>query len=324
MATRDRLLQFLDSNRGTYYSGEQMAQALGLSRAAVWKAIKSLQEEGYPISAVSNRGYCMSEKADFLSEQGILRYAGEAGRKLKITVYPSLDSTNRSLRELAEEGAPEGTVIFAEEQKKGRGRYGRQFFSPSDTGIYFSILLRPEGWSAKEAWKLTTLAACSVCRAVEKLTGRQPGIKWVNDIYLDGRKICGILTEGVSGMETGLLEYVVLGIGLNLYPPMDGFPEELQETAGTVFKTSRADMKNQLAGSVLEDFVDGYQRQNFEDQIRDYRSRSLVIGRNVSVISRTENRTAYVHGIDEEGRLLVEYENGTCAALSSGEISVRL
>ena len=285
MTTRERLLEFLDSSRGIYYSGEQMAQALGLSRAAVWKAIKSLQEEGYPITAVSRRGYCMSPKADFLSEQGILRYAGADCRNLKITVFPALDSTNRTLRERAEEGAAEGTVIFAEEQKKGRGRYGRSFFSPPDTGLYFSILLRPEGWSAAEAWKLTTLAACSVCRAVEKVTGGQPGIKWVNDIYLNGRKICGILTEGVSGMETGLLEYVVLGIGLNLYPPEEGFPGELQKSAGALFEESEADMKNRLAGLILKDFMDSYEKQNFEDQIRSYRSRSLVIGRNVSVIS---------------------------------------
>lgn len=324
MTTRERLLEFLDSNRGTYYSGEQMAQALGLSRAAVWKAIKVLQEEGYPISAVSHRGYCMSPEADFLSEQGILRYAGTDCQNLKINVYPALDSTNRTLREQAEEGAAEGTVIFAREQKKGRGRYGRQFFSPPDTGLYFSILLRPEGWPAGEAWKLTTLAACSVCRAVEKLTGGRPGIKWVNDIYLDGRKICGILTEGVSGMETGLLEYLVLGIGLNLYPPERGFPEELQESAGIVFETPGADMKNRLAGEILKDFMDGYEKQNFEEQIRSYRSRSLVIGKNVSVVSGEKSRTAYVHGIDEEGRLLVEYEDGTDAVLSSGEISVRL
>lgn len=324
MTTKDKLLELLESGRETYYSGEEIAGRLRVSRAAVWKAVTALRQEGYAIDAVTNRGYRLPGNTDILSAQGIRKYLKPAYRTMELSVLPAAESTNSLIREKANQGLPEGYTVISNEQTAGRGRYGRTFYSPRETGIYMSVLLRPVRYDPKQALHLTAVAAVAMCEAIEAVSGETPGIKWVNDIFLRGKKVCGILTEASFGMEAGTLEYAVLGAGVNVYPPGGGFPKELEDIAGAVFEHPRDDGKNRLAGEFLNRFMDWYHAPERTDYLEQYRSRSLVVGRNVTVLSGSQSRAAYAYGIDEDCRLLVRYENGETDCLSHGEIRIRV
>ncbi|MDE6015744.1 MAG: biotin--[acetyl-CoA-carboxylase] ligase [Acetatifactor sp.] len=349
MSTREKLLELLEGNRGIYFSGEEIAGRLCISRAAVWKAVKTLQGAGYAIDAVTNKGYCLARETDILSVQGVAKYldisdrdisglnrSDRNGFDLNISVVPTAVSTNAIVRESADCGTPEGYVVLANEQTAGRGRLGRSFFSPQGTGIYMSLLLRPENCSSKQAVRITTMAAVAVCEAIEAVSGERAQIKWVNDIYVRDRKVCGILTEGSFGLESGLLEYAVLGIGINVYQPDGGFPEELKGIAGAVFDSRQDDVKNRMAAEFLNRFLVYYGSDNYywtaqhgtgvgaADYVEEYRRRSLVIGKQIVVLSANEAKDAVAIGVDDECRLLVRYADGVEACLSSGEISIRL
>lgn len=324
VATKEKLLALLEENKGTFFSGEEIARTLQVSRAAVWKAVNALRGDGCTIDAATNRGYRLSPDSDILSPQGIRRFLKPEYRNLNLTVLPTAPSTNALVREKANQGCPEGCVIVACEQTAGRGRYGRQFFSPADTGVYLSLLLRPRAYSPQQATCLTAAAAAAMCQAIEAVTGQQPDIKWVNDIFLHGKKVCGILTEAAVGLETGYLDYMVLGVGVNLYPPLEGFPEEIRPVAGSVLEHSCPEAKNRLAGEFLNRFWDFYTHPERRAYLEDYRARSLAIGRNVTVLSAGRAVSAYAYGIDDDFRLLVRYENGGTEALSYGEIRIQL
>ncbi len=324
MTTKEKLLALLENSKGTFFSGEEIARTLQVSRAAVWKAVNALREDGYTIDAATNKGYRLSPDSDILSPQGIRRFLKPEYRDLDLTVLPTAPSTNALVREKANQGRPEGCVIVACEQTAGRGRYGRQFFSPVDSGVYLSLLLRPTAYSPQQATCLTAAAAAAMCQAIEAVTGQQPGIKWVNDIFLHGKKVCGILTEAAVGLETGTLNYMVLGAGVNLYPPVKGFPEEIQPIAGSVLERSCPEAKNRLVGEFLNRFWDFYAHPECRTYLEDYRARSLAIGRNVTVLSAGKAVSAYAYGIDDDFRLLVRYENGDTEALSYGEIRIQL
>lgn len=358
MTTKEKLLELFEANKGMYFSGEELAGKLSVSRAAVWKAVKGLRSEGYAIDAVTNKGYCLSVKTDILSPQGIQKYLKPEYQKLQLTVLPTVTSTNAVVRELAGGGQPgerlqnvkqsgneqqdvgqsgDGqphniltpvstieAVLIANEQTNGRGRYGRDFFSPEGTGIYMSLLLKPRGCSARQAVRFTTMAAVAMCEAIEEVSDEKAQIKWVNDIFVRGRKVCGILTEGSFDMESGALDYAVLGVGVNVYLPVDGFPEELAGIAGSLFDGTRDDMKNRLAAAFLNHFIAYYYGQGQADYTLKYRERSLAMGRQVTVISGEQKRNAFVYGIDEECRLLVRYEDGETERLSYGEIQIRI
>lgn len=321
MATKDNLLALLTDRAGEYLSGEELAQRLCVSRTAVWKAVNALRRAGFEIDAVQNKGYSLVGSRDVLHEGAVRKYLTQPIGQL--LVQPTVTSTNALLRELAADRAPEGTVVIAGEQTRGRGRLGRSFYSPADTGLYLSLLLRPEGFSPAQAVRMTTMAAVAVCQAIEAVSGRNARIKWVNDIFLDGRKVCGILTEGSFDLETGSLNSIILGVGINVYAPADGFPRELEQIAGAVLPEPITDGRSRLAAEFLNRFLELYRRQN-STYAAEYRRRSLVLGRQVLVITPAEQKTALALDVDEECRLLVQYPNGKTEALSSAEISVKV
>ena len=324
MKTKEKLLQLLDENKNDWVSGETSAQKLSISRAAVWKAIKSLRNDGYLIDAVRNRGYRLVSDADILSELGIWKYLQSEYSSLDIQVLSEVGSTNDFLREKAIAGYPEGTVLVAGMQTDGKGRLGRRFYSPADTGVYMSILLRPSDIPPSKALRLTTAAAVAVCRAIESVSGKDPKIKWVNDVYLDSRKVCGILTEGTVSLESGSLDYVVLGVGINVYRPEKGFPADIEDIAGYIFEEKTSDGKNMIAAAFLNNFMKIYQSGDFESYIDEYRKRSFVIKKNIDVINDGSIRKAFALGIDDNCRLIVCFEDGTMEHLDAGEISIRL
>lgn len=322
MGTKEKLLELLQENKGNYLSGEEIAQRLSISRTAVWKGVNALRQMGYAIHAAQNRGYSLDAQTDVLSESGIHRYLRHDA-SLRLKVLSSIGSTNALMRERANNAEPEGLVILANQQTKGRGRMGRDFYSPPDTGVYMSLLLRPESLLPQNAVRITTMAAVAACRAIEEITPKQAEIKWVNDIYLNGKKVCGILTEAAVGLETGSLEYVIMGIGLNVYPPDGGFPAELSEIADAILRNQTDDGKNRLSASFLNHFLDIYHSPNQTGYVQEYRCRSFLIGQPVTVTFPAGVRNGYAIDVDEECRLVVRFEDGSLEHLSSAEVSVR-
>ena len=185
MSVKDEVLKELENHKGEYISGGQLSEVLNVSRNSIWKAIKTLENNGYKIDAIPNRGYCLAQESDILSSFSIKQHMHS---DLNITVYPSVSSTNTFLKELAEQGADEGTVIIAQEQTAGRGRTGKSFYSPANTGLYISILLRPD-IPAEEALFLTTSTAVAVSKAIEDICNKKAQIKWVNDVFIDNKNI---------------------------------------------------------------------------------------------------------------------------------------
>lgn len=320
MSVSDDVLKLLQKSSGSL-SGEEIAGRLKVSRNAVWKAVKKLQAEGYAISAKTNCGYTLLSESGVLSAANISRgLVGEA-QKARIEVRETVSSTNTVLKELAEQGKPEGTVLIAKQQSAGKGRMGRSFFSPKGTGIYMSILLRPK-FSAEESLSITTAAAVAVAKAVEELTGRKTMIKWVNDVYLDGYKICGILTEASLDFETRGLNYAVLGIGVNLQEPEGGFSEELKAVAGALYHKAPPEAQGKLAAGILNHFFAFYQNLTERPFLQEYRKRSLLTGIQIRFLRGEESFSGKVLGIDENVRLLVELEDGTTTAISAGEVVI--
>jgi BirA family biotin operon repressor/biotin-[acetyl-CoA-carboxylase] ligase len=324
MNLKQQVLIKLETNRGISISGAKLAKELYVSRNAIWKAIKSLQDEGYFINAVTNKGYCLTDSNDILSAQSIIKYLKDETKDLRLEVFKTVSSTNTVLKNAAEAGESEGKVIIAEEQTGGRGRMGREFYSPPDTGIYMSILLRPTV-TAMESLFITTAAAVAVARAIETVAGCTASIKWVNDIYCYGKKVCGILTEGALDLENGKLKYAVLGIGINVIPPKEDFPDELKKIATAIFKDNdyTADGKSRLAAQVLNHFWSYYESLEQRKFMEEYRRRSFILGKEINIIAGDVTKKAIALGIDDECRLIVREEDETITALSSGEVSIR-
>lgn len=321
MAVKDSILEILEKNRGIYISGEDLAGQLSVSRAAVWKAMKKLSEEGFPIDAISNKGYCLQEETDMLSENGIRKYLEH---HIEMDVYKTITSTNLVMKERVSK--PEGYTIVSASQTGGMGRLGRNFSSPVDTGVYFSILLKPK-LDSKDMTMLTVIAAVAVCEAVEKYTRQEPKIKWVNDVFLNGKKVTGILTQASFSVEDLSPEYAIVGIGINVYEPEGGFEEELKNIAGALLTERKYDMKNKLVAGVLNRYFYYYERftkDNDRSFVDEYKKRCFVMGKQIRVISRNESRLAIAKSLDDECHLLVCYEDGTKEALSTGEISIRV
>lgn len=318
---KDRVLELLEDSRGSYISGQTIAQMLGVSRNAVWKAVKSLEKSGYAVESVNNKGYRLSAHSDPISAQSVNKYL-HARDFYRVQTKRSVTSTNDVIKQLAAEGCPEGAVLIAENQTNGRGRLGRSFYSPDRSGIYMSLLLRPT-LDASESLKITTAAAVAVASAIEQTLGLSPKIKWVNDIYLNGRKVSGILTEAALSIENGGLEYAVLGIGINMTEPEGGFPEKIRDIAAALCKTADSELKSLLCACVLDNFLEIYKNIGKKSCIDEYRARSLLTGRTVTAVQGSCKYKADVIGIDDDFRLIIRTENGE-RRLSAGEVSVKL
>lgn len=320
MATKQEVLKLLENNDNHYFSGEEIAKKLNVSRAAVWKAIKSLQKEGYSIDAISNKGYALKEESDVLSKEGILKYLEV---ECDLEVENIVTSTNTLLVQKAIEGEKEGTILVAGMQTKGKGRTGHSFHSPKDTGVYLSILLRPTTRTPMEATNITSMAAVSACEAIEKVTNENPQIKWVNDVFVDMKKVCGILTEASISMESKLMEYVVMGIGLNAYIPEGGFPEDIKDIAGPIFKQKENEGRNKLAAAFINSFMNYYNNWDKKEYYDAYKNKSMILNKEIYVVTPEGNKTVFAKDIDENFELVVD-DHGVERVLSSGEVHIKL
>lgn len=322
MSVKSNLLLLLEQNRGRPVSGQRISEQLGVTRGAVWKAVKELRQQGYQIQAVTNRGYTLDDQNDILSPQGILPYVEDAQLAERITVLESVPSTNTLLKQQAAEGAPAPSALIAKEQTGGRGRRGRSFYSPKNSGLYVSLLLRPQGMMGDHAPLITTAAAVAVCQAVEEVCGVSLQIKWVNDLFLGEQKICGILTEAVTDFESGCVESVIIGVGMNLIRP-EGLPQELVGVAGYLSDAlERPVSRNRLCAAVLNHLMRTVSQLQSRAFLPEYRRRSLVLGRTVQVASPQGEYTAKALDIGENGDLVVSLDDGTRRRLSSGEVRI--
>ena len=320
--TREELLSFFWQNADSYISGEELAGRLQVSRAAVWKAVGQLRAEGYAIESVPGRGYRLLSASDVLSEEGIRRHLQH--QELNLQVVRTITSTNTVLKTLAAEGAPSGLALIAGEQTAGRGRMGRSFYSPAGTGLYLSLMLRP-AMRAEEAVRLTACAAVAAAETIEELSGRETRIKWVNDILVDGRKVCGILTEASVDCENGMMNYVIIGLGVNLRDPEGGFPEELQSIAGTAFEAEQIpELRCRLAAGILDRLAAYAVKPSDPAVFEAYRCRSLVLEKAITILSAGKDPVpAEALDLMEDYSLLVRYADGSTDRLNSGEVSVR-
>lgn len=312
MGTKEDVLKILINSADSFISGEALAKQLSLSRAAVWKAIKGLQKQGYTIDAVTNRGYRLNEQNDIITEKSLKKFLDFDA---DVLYYPVIDSTNNEAKRLVNDGSGKPMLLVAEEQTNGRGRQGKSFYSPPLTGIYMTLVTHPMSRLAN-AVTATTAASVAVCRAVEELTQLKPKIKWVNDVYLDGKKICGILTEAITDFETQTVSSVIIGIGMNI-KTID-FPSEVENAASLNVNISRVKLIACIANHLNRILCCDY-----SEFITYYRSHSMIIGEQIHFIKNAKVTPATAMDIDDTGGLVVRLENGEITTLRSGEISIR-
>ncbi|MGN0968488.1 MAG: biotin--[acetyl-CoA-carboxylase] ligase [Oscillospiraceae bacterium] len=323
--TRDRVLALLKESGNNYCSGEKMSQALGLSRAAIWKAVEGLRQEGYDISSVPNRGYRLESSPDRLSAGELAGALSGCTIGSNLICLDSVDSTNNYLKKLADEGTPHGTVVLSGQQTGGRGRRGNSFLSPAGKGLYLSALLRPE-LPPMDVIDLTAWIAVAVCDAVEQVIGERPGIKWTNDIILRQKKLCGILTELSLEGESGALSYVVAGIGINVSQSAEDFGPEVSQVAISLEQAlGRTIRRADLAAAVIRalDRLDRDFPAKKADYLARYRADCLTTGHEVRLIQKGETRTAFAESIDDEFALVVRWPDGTRETVTAGDVSVR-
>ncbi|MDR3229978.1 MAG: biotin--[acetyl-CoA-carboxylase] ligase [Synergistaceae bacterium] len=322
--SRDELLSMLESRGGggKIVTGEELARALGVSRVAVWKAINALREDGYAIESVKARGYRFLSRNDVLSEASIRRGLKPRFPGGRIEVLKTIDSTNAFMKRMDLSAAEEWLVVVADGQTAGRGRKNRPFYSRPGEGLYMSLLLKPD-LPPDETRFLTICAGLAVCGTLERVCRLESRIKWVNDVYCNGKKLCGILTEGAVSVEQQRMSHVVVGIGLNT----GAVDEEVGDIATSVQQaTGRRPDRSLLAAEILNrmeslclELAGGHKKKLLDE----YRDRQLVIGRTVQVMTGTETFRALATGIDDEGALIVENETGRIR-LSAEEVSLKL
>ncbi len=322
MSTRSKLLNLFQDNAGIYLSGQRIGDELHISRNAIWKAVNQLRKEGYDIESKAGAGYLFKRKENLLTFDSIidnLRYPFE------LKVLEEVDSTNNLAKKSHVGLKP--LMIVADRQTAGRGRLGRTFASPGDAGLYMTLALRPT-FDLDKALYVTMAVAVAVCRAMEKVAGVKGRIKWVNDIFYQKKKVCGILTEARSSFETGKIDTLIIGIGINCFP--GPLPEELKDIAGCLSDVPGSFSRAELAAEIANETLDLLEDLNSMAFLREYRSKCFILGKNICIHPNLDQRSirARAIDIDENGGLVVEYMEGKkmrqMETLTTGEVSIRL
>lgn len=320
MNVKKTLLIELSNANGEYISGSELARQLGVSRNAVWKAVKALENDGYNIESVTAKGYRLSSDNNVLSSEIIASKNKSKRLGGEIIILDETASTNNYAKELAANGAAHGTVIIAEKQSSGKGRLGRKFESPAGKGLYMSVIVRPE-FPIEFAPLITSAAAVASAEAVEMLCGRHVGVKWVNDLYMNGKKICGILTEASLGLEMNMLDFAVIGIGINVRS--FDFGAELNSRVTTIEDASgKIISRNELCALILERleiYLDGIENRSY---LEEYRRREILTGNIITANAGNQTVRGFAEGVDDNANLRITLEDGKEFILSSGEANL--
>ncbi len=364
MTTKEKVLKMLVEAKGQAVSGEVLAAECGVSRAAVWKAVKALREAGSSIEGTTNGGYVLADNDIFTPE---LFYESFSSRwpelsDCHIECFKEIDSTNTyakrllaecgNLRDSSGKLTPAGqkyhkAIIISEKQTAGRGRLGRTFVSPEKTGIYISVIYAPKGGITNPA-RLTASAAVAICRAIKNILSKlpevcrlEPQIKWINDIFFGGKKVCGVLAEGVANFESGMIEAAVVGMGINIKKNKTAFEGELADVAGTLEDAlsqtspdtpspsiSRVQLAAEIAGQVLKIFEeDSSSPAAHKAIIKEYKEASFLLGHELTVYpligDEKSSYKARATDIDENAGLIVTLKDGSQRTLSSGEVTLK-
>lgn len=322
---KDDVLKLI-SREKSYISGETISHKLGVSRAAVNTAVKTLREEGYGIDSSTKKGYLLISSPDILSKGSVSVYLPD-NRSGDLLVFDSVDSTNNVLKDLASKGAVSGTVVIADQQTGGKGRRGRSFASPSGAGIYLSYLFKPDSGFDKIS-DLTSWTAVAVSDAITSAYGLDSQIKWVNDLLMNRKKICGILTEVTVEAESGLIDNCIIGIGINVNET--SFPAELSEIATSIsIENGRKTFdRSKLAAELIRSLGDlVYRWPDDEYYLTRYRKSNVTVGSKIvaypQLAENSEGRSGTAIEINEDFSLKVKFDDGSIADLRSGEVSVR-
>ena len=322
---KDQILSMLSSAED-FLSGQAISRELGISRAAVWKAIQKFRQEGYVIESGTNRGYRLQRASMPLTAERITALLPRQHPwREQIVCFDSVGSTNTLAKSMASSGAPHGTVLIADHQTDGRGRLGRSFLSPAGTGVYLSVILRPQCVPGA-LMHLTCAAAAAMCSAVQRVTGIRPGIKWTNDLVCQGRKLAGILTELSIEAESGMVQYAVVGIGINCRQKLSDFPPEIRDLAGSLSMISGKETDRSRIAAAMITALEEMDRllMTQKAEIMDvYRKDCITVGKEVTLHRGAEVRSGKALDVDENGALIVQLADGQTEAVNSGEVSVR-
>ena len=305
-----------------YVSGQELCETFGVSRTAVWKVIRQLQEDGYEIEAKRNRGYRLGDSGDVFTGAELRSLLNTRWVGHNLVFLEQVDSTNEEAKRQAEKGAPDGTLVAAAEQSAGKGRRGRTWISEKGTGVWMSLLLRPD-FPPECASMLTLVAAMAVEKGISRVTGVDGQIKWPNDVVIEGKKVCGILTEMSTEMEC--IHYVVVGIGINV--GTEEFPEEIRDLATSLYLSTQKKVKRAVLAAAVAEAWEFYYEQFFKSGdlrflMEEYNERLVNRGREVKVLALDGGYMGISQGINEKGELLVE-TGGMVRTVISGEVSVR-
>lgn len=306
-----------------YVSGQEICAKFGVSRTAVWKVVRQLQEEGYQVEAVRSKGYRIVDVPDVMTAEEVKSQIDTEWAGRNVIYYPETDSTNLRIKQLGDEGAPHGTLAVADRQTKGRGRRGRSWESPGGSCIYMSLLLRPD-IAPDKAPMLTLVMACSAAEGIMDCTDAEVRIKWPNDLIVGGKKLVGILTE--MSTQIDYINHVTIGVGINVN--IKEFPEEIKETATSLcLETGKTIKRAPVIAAVMRHFEEDYkvfmQTEDMSGLMEKYSRLLINKDREVLILGRESQYTARAEGISSNGELIVRKEDGTIENIRAGEVSVR-
>lgn len=322
---KESILKELIENRNRYISGQELSKKFGVSRTAIWKYIKKLKEEGFVIESVTNKGYILISSPDALYPVEIKRNLKTEFIGKEIIYLDSVDSTNNYGKELASRGFNDGILIVAEEQTKGRGRLGREWISQKGKGIWMTIMLKPD-IKPDMASQVTLIAALSVLRGIKNVADIDVMIKWPNDLVINGKKVCGILTE--LGAEIDIINYLCVGIGINVNSEEDDFNKIGLSTATSLkVAVGKTIDRKRLIVEILESFENPYkqflQKGSIDYMLEEYKKHLVNLGKEVKIILKNDEVKGIAEDVNGKGHLMVRLDNGHLMEVSSGEVSVR-
>jgi len=321
--SNDSVIELLKNANG-YLSGEAIAQRLSISRAAVWKKIEKLRAQGFSIEAQPKLGYRILSLPDKLLPLEIKDGLDTAVFGQRLFYYSTISSTNLIAKQLASEGAAEGSVVIAEEQTKGRGRLDREWISPAGKNILMSVVFYPK-LPPSHVFSLTMMTSLAIVKAIETTVAVFPMIKWPNDIYLHGKKIGGILTE--FNAQQDMVNFVIAGIGLNVNFDLFNYPE-IKDIGTSLLKESGKEISRiKLLQSILKEIEKGYRLINdgkFDRIYNQWNRYSLVTGKPVRIISFNSVEDGIAESVDETGALVLRDKHGNVKKIVCGDVSLRL
>jgi BirA family transcriptional regulator, biotin operon repressor / biotin---[acetyl-CoA-carboxylase] ligase len=315
-----KILKLFVEHQGEYVSGEAMSRTLGISRAYIWKGIKSLREEGFEFDASRNKGYVLMKRPDKLFAYNIpISRSDKYIKDLNIIHFEKIDSTNNKAYELASSGVPNNSVVIAEKQTKGKGRLGRTWVSPTSTGIYASLIIRPD-LEPDEIPAITLVAALAVTEAIRECTGLEASVKWPNDVMYKNKKLCGILTEMKADSDN--VDFLVLGLGVNVNTPGSKLPET--GTSISVEIGSKVD-RAELFKTIFTEFLKRYEimeKEGFSALRNECKKVSSVLNREIKIEEHKRLLKGKAVDIDEKGALILLDSNGDLVRVFSGDVTV--